>query len=107
MTTRLITNSVPHQELQNSDIASPISFCISPGCIFTLPVDLYSPIKRIAVAAADCIAMGSSSLAQVMIDQAGTLTLRLSLGVPPALLVEELTSLGHRQGDLQDSAYQL
>lgn len=88
--------------LQNSDIASPISFCISPGCMFTLPVDLYSPIKRIAVAAADCIAIGSTSSVQAMTCQAGTLTLRLSLVVPPSLLVEELACLGHRQGDLQD-----
>lgn len=70
--------------------------------MFTLPVDLYSPIKRIAVAAADCIAVGSASLAQVIIYQAQKLTLRLSLAVSPALLVEEFTCLSHRQGNLQD-----
>jgi hypothetical protein len=70
--------------------------------MFTLPVDLYSAIKRIAVVAADCIAMGCTSLAQVMTYQVEEVTLRLSLVVPPAFLVEKLACLGHRQGDLQN-----
>jgi hypothetical protein len=39
-----------------NDIAAPIRFCTSPGCRFTLPVVLYCPQRRSAIAAAECMA---------------------------------------------------
>ena len=68
--------------------------------MFTLPVDLYSPIIRIAVAAAVCMAI-DSTLAQASSRNEG-LTLRLPLVITSALLIEELACLRHRKGNLQD-----
>ena len=96
--------------LDNNDIAAPIRFCTSPGCRFTLPVVLYCPQRRIAVAAAECMAKLDANRLVIGMNAAtkrvDKQTVNFRSLIPSStsssvLLVKEFTGLRHGQSDLQ------